>query len=293
MGPRTWPKAQPTSGLGWVGLGLSWALMKSSHGLDIGRRETARATGHNASSTEFCFARPSTISNLSIAHVTGIGAPSVTYKLEELLPPLSPGPAPLEFEDSYIPIDEPLELNSFEPVTSPEPESEPSVRPSLPTRSERPYDNQSNLEIPAPILPISEPREDICTLARALADQLYQHHGCCHKCHEQAHTAHQETHSVHTGLGDYVDQINIDGDFPDVLSSTTIAVRESNLVQQIPKVRKQQIYCRTDSRDSDRFSIHLYVAADYRPNPSLGITVDIDSVGGFTSNLAVARRGIR
>ncbi|KAI9035127.1 uncharacterized protein KD926_004496 [Aspergillus affinis] len=242
------------------------------------RRETARATEYNAFSTEFCSARPSTISNPSIAHITGIGAPSVTHELEELLPPLSPGPAPLELEDSYIPIDEPpLELNSFEPVASPEPESEPS----------------SNLEIPVPILPISESREDICTLARALADQLYQHYGCCYKCHEQAHTAHQETHSVYTGLGDYVDQINIDRDFPDVLSSTTIAVRESNLAQQIPKVRKQQIYYGTDSRDPDRFPIHLCVAADYRPNPSLGITVDIDSVRGFTSSLAVARREIR
>ena len=30
MAPRTWPKAQPTSGLGWAGLGLSWALMMSN-----------------------------------------------------------------------------------------------------------------------------------------------------------------------------------------------------------------------------------------------------------------------
>lgn len=256
------------------------------------RREAARATGHNASIAESYFARLSSISDPPIAHLTGTAAPSVTHELEELLPPLSPVPAPLELEDHYVPIDElPLELNYHEAVARPNPE--PPVRQSRPTSSEQPHDNPSNLETRVHTLPTTEPREDICTLAHALADQLHQHHGCCHECHEQARIAHQETHSVHTGLGEYVDQINIDGDFPDVLSSTTIATRESNLAQQVTKARKQEIYCGIDPQNPDRSPTHLCVAADYRLDSSLGVTFDIDSVGGFVRSLAVARRGIR
>lgn len=136
------------------------------------RREAARATGHNASIAESYFARLSSISDPPIAHLTGTAAPSVTHELEELLPPLSPVPAPLELEDHYVPIDElPLELNYHEAVARPNPE--PPVRQSRPTSSEQPHDNPSNLETRVHTLPTTEPREDICTLAHALADQLH------------------------------------------------------------------------------------------------------------------------
>ena len=215
----------------------------------------------------------------------------MTHELEELLPPLSPDPAPLELEDSSILIDEPpLELNSLEPAASPTPNLPEQSRP---THSEHLKGDLSNLETGSPAPAAAEDGEDVCTLARVLADQLYQHHGCCRECHEQACAAHQETHSVHTGLGEYVDQINIAGDFPDVLGSATIAARESNLAQQVTKARKQQIYCGIDPHKPDESPTHLCVAADHRPDPSLGVTVDIDSVGGFVSSLAVARRGIR
>jgi hypothetical protein len=96
-----------------------------------------------------------------------------------------------------------------------------------------------------------EPGEDICTLARALADQLYQHHGCCHQCHEQTHTVHQEAHLIHTALADYLDYINMDGDFPDVLSLTRIATPDSNLSRTVTKERKQQVFCGIDPRQPD------------------------------------------
>jgi hypothetical protein len=147
----------------------------------------------------------STVADPPIAHLTGMGEPSVTHALEELLPLLSPGLAPTELEDDHLHIDEsPLGRNSFEAAARLEPEI--SIRQSIPTRSTGPHvDDQSNLETRGPTSPIPEPCEDICTLARLLADQLYQHHGCCNNCHEQAHTEHQETHPVHTGLRDYVD----------------------------------------------------------------------------------------
>ncbi|KAL5366723.1 hypothetical protein BJX96DRAFT_183344 [Aspergillus floccosus] len=232
------------------------------------QRQEAQATTRNAFFDEYYSAGLLTNANPSIAPIPGIGAPSVSRELEALLPPLSPGLTPVELEEHNVQADEPpLDLDSFEAVASPAPEI--SIQPSLPTSYEPPHiDNESNLETRGPTPTTPEDREDICTLARALADQLYQHHGCCRECHEQARAAHHETHSAHTGLGEYVDQININGDFPD-------------------------IYCGINPQEPDESPTHLCVAADHRPNPSLGVTVDIDSVGGFVSSLAVARRGIR
>jgi hypothetical protein len=52
-----------------------------------------------------------------------MGEPSVTYELEELLPPLSPSLAPTKLEDDHLYINEsPLGLNSFEAAACPEPE---------------------------------------------------------------------------------------------------------------------------------------------------------------------------
>ncbi|KAF9882990.1 hypothetical protein FE257_004360 [Aspergillus nanangensis] len=148
--------------------------------------------------------------------------PSFTQTLEALLPPLSPGLALLEHEDDTI-IDNP----------SPPPDRPRDMSPP-------------------------EPGEDICTLARVLADQLYQHHGCCHQCHEQQHTAHQEAHPVHTALAGYLEQINPDGDFPDVLGSPTIATRGSNLAEQVTPERKQQIYCEVDPQQPHTLPTHLF-----------------------------------
>ncbi|KAL4887745.1 hypothetical protein BDV59DRAFT_206681 [Aspergillus ambiguus] len=77
---------------------------------------------------------------------TGTGEPSVTYELEELLPPVSLVPAPVEVEESYIQIDElSLGLNISEAAARPEPEI--SIQQSLPTRSERlSIYNLSNLD---------------------------------------------------------------------------------------------------------------------------------------------------
>ncbi|EAU29224.1 predicted protein, partial [Aspergillus terreus NIH2624] len=257
------------------------------------QRQAAQAAKRNTFFDEYYSAGPSATGERPIALVPGIAALSVTHELEELLPPLSPDSAPLELEDSSILIDEPpLELNSLEPAASPTPnlpETVPDRRTVSTSRGDL-----SNLEN-RKALPQRLPR-----IARMFA----RWHACwptsyisitavVEECHEQACAAHQETHSVHTGLGEYVDQINIAGDFPDVLGSATIAARESNLAQQVTKARKQQIYCGIDPHKPDESPTHLCVAADHRPDPSLGVTVDIDSVGGFVSSLAVARRGIR
>jgi hypothetical protein len=90
-----------------------------------------------------------------------------------------------------------------------------------------------------------------------------------------------------------MDQININGDFPDVLSVTIIATYESNLAQQVTMARKQQVYCRIDPQAPSQSPTHLCIAADHCPDPAFSITLDIDSVGGFVSSLAVACHRIR
>ncbi|KAF9890022.1 hypothetical protein FE257_006702 [Aspergillus nanangensis] len=212
---------------------------------------------------------------------------SFTQEQEALLPPLSPGLAPFDNEDDDI-IDHPSPPPDYPRDTSPPLETLILPTPSM--RSEQPPDN---IEIRAPSPTMSEPGEEICTLARVLADQLYQHHGCCHQCHEQQHTTHQEAHPVHTALADYLEQINPDGDFPDVLGSPMIATHGSNLAEQVTPERKQQVYCGVDSQQPDLLPTHLCIAADHHPGLAPEITLDIDSVGGFVKSLAVARQGIR
>lgn len=40
----------------------------------------------------------------------------------------------------------------------------------------------------------------VSDLARALPDQLHQHHGCCQACHEQKRAEHETQHTEHTIL---------------------------------------------------------------------------------------------
>lgn len=59
--------------------------------------------------------------------------------------------------------------------------------------------------------------DQINELARVLTDQLQQHHGCCRQCHEQRAREHDAEHSEHHGLGEYMDRVQAEGGFPDVL----------------------------------------------------------------------------
>ncbi|KAF9882517.1 hypothetical protein FE257_008388, partial [Aspergillus nanangensis] len=138
------------------------------------KRRTAQAIKRATVFDDFYSAGPSITSNPTITHTTSTEEPWVTQKLEELLPPLSPCPAPLENKDYDLEIDgPPLALDSPRD-TSPGPHT--PVLSSPPTRSEPPLNN-IEIRVPSPL--VIEPREDICSLARILADQLYQHQGCC------------------------------------------------------------------------------------------------------------------
>ncbi|KAF9890020.1 hypothetical protein FE257_006700 [Aspergillus nanangensis] len=94
-------------------------------------------------------------------------------------------------------------------------------------------------------------------------------------------------------LANYLEQINPDGDFPDVLGSPTIATHGSNLAEQVTPERKQQVYCGVDPQQPDAVPTHLCIAANHHPGLTPEVTLDIDSVGGFVKSLAVAQQGIR
>ncbi|KAF9890013.1 hypothetical protein FE257_006693 [Aspergillus nanangensis] len=218
------------------------------------QRQAALATERTAQFDQFYSTRPATYPTRPIPPTPGTLEPSITYQLEELLPPLSPGLAPQELDDNNI--------------------DDPSPPPNCPRDMSPPPET---LILPTPLM-----------RTRVLADQLYQHHGCCHQCHEQQHTAHQEAHPVHTTLANYLEQINPDRDFPDVLGSPTIATHGSNLAEQVTPERKQQVYCGVDPHQPDAVPTHLCIAANHHPGLTPEVTLDIDSVGGFVKSLAVA-----
>ncbi|KAJ6126243.1 hypothetical protein N7471_010736 [Penicillium samsonianum] len=135
--------------------------------------------------------------------------------------------------------------------------------------------------------------DGIHDLARVLTDQLQQHHGCCRQCHEQQEREHEIKHAEHSGLGEYMDQIQSDGGYPDVLSVATMAKREDNLAGQTSAQRKREIYTGINSAAPNAGPVHLCLAADHEPELPTAITFDVDSIVGFAHSLAVAKLGVR
>ncbi|KAB8266546.1 hypothetical protein BDV30DRAFT_247683 [Aspergillus minisclerotigenes] len=126
------------------------------------------------------------------------------------------------------------------------------------------------------------PRGESGHLAKRLADQLIQHHGCCGDCHAQASQAHHEQHKEHCGLQSYLEDIQAGEAFPDVLSQnrTTAA-------------RKEQVYNGISADPSSSSPLHICLQADFHPPSSSSVTFDIDSIVGYPTSLAVAKQGIR
>ncbi|KAE8383945.1 hypothetical protein BDV23DRAFT_177430 [Aspergillus alliaceus] len=161
------------------------------------------------------------------------------------------------------------------------PDEEPSAPASLPTVS-------VEITVRSPILPRSPGSPDLphlhvslesvgpespSPLGRSLTDQLYHHHGCCEHCHSQQQAEHDTQHADHTGLKDYLQQIQTEGGFPDVL----------------------QIYCSiyVISPDPDPDPVHICLTTDHHADTVTEVTFNIDSIVGFASSLAVAKQGVR
>ncbi|KAJ5288260.1 hypothetical protein N7508_011035 [Penicillium antarcticum] len=231
------------------------------------------------------------------------GELSIATEVEQLLPALSPDLLPWDSSIPNIPpIDNGVLLESMSDIAnsptqaiSPESAQEETTQASLiPGVTEIPVQATGPFVVPPP-----DQTEDATTntaisqLAQLLTDQLQQHHGCCRQCHTQQESEHEIQHTEHLGLGEYLDQIQADGGYPDVLSAATIARREENLAGKTSATRKREIYTGISSVTPNTRPVHLCLAADHQPERPTAVTFDIDSIVGFAHSLAVAKLGVR
>ncbi|KIX00080.1 uncharacterized protein Z518_10217 [Rhinocladiella mackenziei CBS 650.93] len=80
---------------------------------------------------------------------------------------------------------------------------------------------------------------------------------------------------------------------PDILGSTRIATRQDDLVHKVDARTRREMFSGLVSDDSVHEPPHLCLEADERVSSSAGIHFDEDNVTGFSSDLAVAKAGIR
>ncbi|KAL2807989.1 hypothetical protein BJX63DRAFT_436566 [Aspergillus granulosus] len=230
------------------------------------------------------------------------GELSIASEVEQLLPPLSPDLGPCEPPDiPPVNAEPPLEslrdiTDDLAPVTSFESaRNETDQASPVPRTTDSPVPATELLVASTPLPPGGSPASDAAShihdLARVLTDQLQQHHGCCHQCHEQQERAHETQHTRYYSLGEYMNQAQADGGYPDVLRTATMARREDNLAGQTSAERKREIYTGMSSAIPDARPVHLCLAADHERGCTTGVTFDIDSVVGFAHSLAVAKLG--
>ncbi|KAJ5675051.1 uncharacterized protein N7477_004985 [Penicillium maclennaniae] len=157
--------------------------------------------------------------------------PSIATEVEQLLPPLSPDLGPWERSTLEAPpMDDELPQESTSDVnnrlatdTPPESARNDTIQDSaiLETieRSIQVADTfgDSTRHQSDPFA--TNAADSIHDLARVLNDQLQQHHDCCRQCHEQQERVHEAQHTEHPGLGEYMDRVQADGGYPDILSA--------------------------------------------------------------------------
>mgnify|MGYP001658521405 CR=1 FL=1 len=224
--------------------------------------------------------------DLSLPTYSPPGEQTIPTELEQLLPP-SPPERPIDADEIVLLNDELVPADRY----TLDNETPRDLAPETVRREATPSLHQTRtVEDPVQGREISCPPSD---LAQRLCDQLYEHRGCCRKCHEQRERDHETQHAEHPGLGEYMDRVQADGGYLDVLSVATVARREDNLAGQTSAQRKREIYTGIDSATPDARPVHLCLATDHATGCLPGVTFDIDSVVGFAHSLAVAKLGVR
>ena len=125
-------------------------------------------------------------------------------------------------------------------------------------------------------------------LAQELAEQLIKFQGCCHTCHQAAKQSRVASPDRQISLATYLESTV--GLGLDVLSRETLATQKDDLAGKINPESRKKIFCGLDSRAEIP---HICLDEDERVSSGAGVTFDVDSILGFPSNLAVAKRGIR
>lgn len=124
-------------------------------------------------------------------------------------------------------------------------------------------------------------------LAQKLAEQLIKFHGCCDDCHQAAKQSRMESPNAQISLALYLESTI--GLGADVLSSKTLANQKDDLAGKLnPECRK--IFCGLDFRAEIP---HICLDKDESVSSGACVTFDVDSIIGFPSSLAVAKRDIR
>jgi hypothetical protein len=126
-------------------------------------------------------------------------------------------------------------------------------------------------------------------IAQCLAEQLLHFQGCDAQKHEESAQQHSHETTNHVSL----DEFNSFHDrLPDTLSSKILALRESFSHQETSAWKAQFLGTRSDSPDE---KIHVCLSASEltEPRPHPEVTFDIDSIMGFPTSLAFAKRGLK
>ncbi|KAH7394710.1 hypothetical protein BKA66DRAFT_410383, partial [Pyrenochaeta sp. MPI-SDFR-AT-0127] len=133
---------------------------------------------------------------------------------------------------------------------------------------------------------------DIGRLERQLFSQLIQYRGCCDDCHVKSQCEHSERKMRHFGLKEYLNEIKTAVDYPDVPGSETLASREAKLAGHVDEDSKRHIYCGIRGQGPDPEPAHICLDAEARETMVATTSFDIDSVIGFGTSLAMAKRVI-
>lgn len=222
--------------------------------------------------------------------------PSENDTLEHLLPPLSPlhspspDPLPIELEDTpnlTITTNE-THMEGFgdtkeEQLASANAEADGKLTEDA---SDQCGTQKSGVAV-------DQMPEISAELRRQLFSQLIQYRGCCDDCHVKTQCEHSGRKMRHFGLKEYLNKIKTAVDYPDVLGSETLASREAKLARHVDEDSKRHIYYRIRGQGPDPEPAHICLDDEARETMVATTSFDIDSVIGFRTSLAMAKRGIR
>jgi hypothetical protein len=131
-------------------------------------------------------------------------------------------------------------------------------------------------------------------LGNRLADHLIQFQGCCRGCHEESEREDTVRYSnvMHYSLQDVIDDSR-DSSLPDVLSSVHIARHQENLAALMTTAQKRWTFSGINPDREEEGPGHICLQEDETPCRMPRAALDIDSITGFCSSLAVAKGGLR
>ena len=131
-------------------------------------------------------------------------------------------------------------------------------------------------------------------LGNRLADHLIQFQGCCRDCHEASEREDTVRYSnvMHYSLQDMIDHSR-DSSLPDVLGSGHIACHQANLAALMTTAQKRWTFSGINPAYTEEGPEHICLQEDETPCRMPRAALDIDSITGFCSSLAVAKGGLR